>query len=519
MEHRTPVERTKLIVSRIIIYGVLTLFAFLLLFPLTYMVIASLKTTKDFGSNPRRLIPYSQTSADIDGQDYLLFEFDINTEQQEYYTSLKTAAESNKVSYGFLSTETALQEQLNKGKHVDFRRQPAVETVVPLEYTDLDAKRVKLDGTTLTLIPTEDTISLKNFDNVWTTYYVYHVEADGQPLLNALEANYQSTEAAIDCCTLPAQTLRQVPLMAYSITDSNEPLTLNLSGEVALLDGEGADRDYETYTLGNTSLVMAYNSTLAVFLPRSGDGAPVYSIEANARPQEVVEFQTVNYDLVLGRTENQDLRLDRALVNTAFVTLLVTAGQILTSLFGGYAFSRIPFRGRDTLFMVYLGSIMVPFVVLIVPIHRLMVVLGWNDHLVSLIVPWIFTAYGTFLIRQFFLNIPMELEEAALLDGCSRFRVLWQIFIPLSTPVIATHAIFTFLYAWNSFLWPLVIINTGNKDDHVLTLALITLANINADKPNLVMTGAAVMILPPIIVFILAQRYFIEGIATSGLKG
>ena len=148
-----------------------------------------------------------------------------------------------------------------------------------------------------------------------------------------------------------------------------------------------------------------------------------------------------------------------------------------------------------------------------------MVAIGWENRIVSLIVPWIFTVYGTFLLRQFFLSIPKEIEEAALMDGASRLRILWGIFVPLSTPAIATLTIFSFLYAWNSFLWPLLIIGEGNESNHVLTLSLIRLSNIAADQPNLVLTGAAVAILPPIIIFILAQKYFVEGIATSGLKG
>ena len=116
----------------------------------------------------------------------------------------------------------------------------------------------------------------------------------------------------------------------------------------------------------------------------------------------------------------------------------MTLGQVVTSIFGGYAFARVPFKGRDALFVLYLGSIMIPFMVLIVPMYRLMVAIGWENRLVSLIVPWIFTAYGTFLMRQFFLTIPKEIEEAALLDGCSRVRILWTIFVPLSTPAIAT---------------------------------------------------------------------------------
>ena len=197
----------------------------------------------------------------------------------------------------------------------------------------------------------------------------------------------------------------------------------------------------------------------------------------------------------------------------------MVSGQLITSIFGGYAFSRIEFRGRDTLFLAYLGSIMIPFVVLIIPIYRLMVILDWQNQIVSLIIPWIFTAYGTFLLRQFFMSIPKEIEEAALIDGASRFRILWQIFVPLSKPAIATLAIFSFLYAWNSFLWPLLIIGEGNEANHVLTLSLIRLSNVAADKPNIVLTGAAIAILPPMIIFVLAQKYFIEGVASSGLKG
>lgn len=240
------------------------------------------------------------------------------------------------------------------------------------------------------------------------------------------------------------------------------------------------------------------------------------TLYANQRVAEVSEYvdpQWGNYTAVL------NLKLDRALVNTTLVTILVVAGQLVTSIFGGYAFSRVEFKGRDTLFLVYLGSIMIPFVVLIIPMYRLMVLLGWQNTLVSLIVPWIFTAYGTFLMRQFFLAIPKEIEEAALLDGASRFRILWAVFVPLSTPAIATLAIFSFLYAWNSFLWPLLIIGEGNVDNHVLTLALIRLSNAFADQPNIVLTGAAIAILPPVIVFVLAQRYFIEGVASAGVKG
>ncbi len=296
---------------------------------------------------------------------------------------------------------------------------------------------------------------------------------------------------------------------------------------VTLINSKGESKEFPVYDVtyeGKTRhLALAYTPKLNKFVDPGDSSVYTYALISEfAGPPELnsidfaekVEFQWGNYNAVLTLRN-----LDRSLVNTMLVTLGVTLGQIVTSVFGGYAFSRTHFRGRDALFIIYLGSIMIPFAVLIVPMYRLMVAIGWQNRLVSLIVPWIFTAYGTFMMRQFFLTIPKEIEEAALLDGCSRIRILWRIFVPLSTPAIATQVIFTFLYAWNSFLWPFIIINLGNTKDHVLTLSLITLGNLYRTEPNLVMTGAAITILPPMIIFILAQKYFIEGVATSGLKG
>jgi multiple sugar transport system permease protein len=225
-----------------------------------------------------------------------------------------------------------------------------------------------------------------------------------------------------------------------------------------------------------------------------------------ARPQNYTEVLELN-------------GMARALINTTLVTLLVVLGQLITSVLGGYAFARLRFPGRDTLFVLYLGTIMIPFVVLIMPLYQLMVLIGWTDRLAALIIPWVFTAYGTFLMRQFFLTIPREIEEAALIDGASRLEILRRIFIPAATPALATLATFTFLYAWNSFFWPLVIINTGNTGNHVLTLALNVLRGRAADSPNLVLAGAAISVLPPMILFILAQRFFIESATSSGVKG
>ena len=308
----------------------------------------------------------------------------------------------------------------------------------------------------------------------------------------------------------PRESSVDIQLPLDDVTETTETLTLKKS--------DGTDETFTLYEVlapnGETvKLPLVYRGALTKFLGIDDPSKTLFANERTAEASEAVDPQWGNYAAVL------DLDLDRALVNTTIVTVLVVVGQLITSIFGGYAFSRVEFRGRDTLFLVYLGSIMIPFVVLIIPMYRLMVLLGWQNTLVSLIVPWIFTAYGTFLMRQFFIAIPKEIEEAALLDGAGRFRILWSIFVPLSTPAIATLAIFSFLYAWNSFLWPLLIIGEGNVNNHVLTLSLIRLSNSYGDKPNIVLTGAAIAILPPVIVFIFAQKYFIEGVASAGVKG
>jgi multiple sugar transport system permease protein len=219
-----------------------------------------------------------------------------------------------------------------------------------------------------------------------------------------------------------------------------------------------------------------------------------------------------NYATVLST-----VNMGRYLVNTAIVAIGVTIGQIITSVLGGYAFARINFPGRDTIFRIYLGTIMIPFVVLMIPTYKLMLVFGWIDKLVALIVPWLFTAYGTFLMRQFFAALPKELEEAARIDGAGRFTTLRKIFIPLAGPAIATQFTISFLYAWNSFIWPLVAIQS--KSNYVVTLGLADIQGGYHANPPIVMAGATLAIMPTVLVFLLAQRYFVEGVATTGIKG
>ena len=404
-----------LILPRALAYILLTFFAFLMLFPFTYMLATSFKNSTDVFHFPPRLLPYSPELREIDGVEQEVFRFDVNGVQQDF-----VLVEGQRQNFGFFTAPELL--------NAESPRDSEILVQVPIDQ----------------VVETDETITLQNNAGGDETFTVYEISVNGE----------------------------------------------------------------------TQRLPLAYRGALDQFVSVDDPTQITYAVARTAQPAENIEFQLGNYSRAFG-----ELNLTRALVNTTIVTLGVVIGQLVTSIFGGYAFSRVQFRGRNTLFLVYLGSIMIPFVVLIIPMYRLMVVIGWENRLVSLIVPWIFAAYGTFLIRQFFITIPKDIEEAALMDGASRMRILWTIFVPLSQPAIATLAIFSFLYAWNSFLWPLLIIGEGNTANHVLTLSMIRLRNVFADQPNLVLTGAAIAILPPIIIFILAQRYFIASVASSGVKG
>lgn len=312
---------------------------------------------------------------------------------------------------------------------------------------------------------------------------------------------------------------RDLPLAEFRPLDDPdrlitvEPSAGEPTGRTVVIDGD----DEEVYLVQvDGTTVEAYRSRLTNggrFVDVDDPSNVVLSLVNLAEPLEQFGPRPENFTEVW-----TDKALGRSLTNTVLVTFAVVVGQLVTSILGGYAFARIDFKGRNSLFLLYLGSVMVPFVVLIIPLFQLMLQVGWLDNLAALIIPFVFTAYGTFLMRQFFLGIPKEIEEAALLDNASRSTILWKIMVPLARPAIATLATFGFLYAWNSFFWPLVIINSGNEEGRVLALALSTLGGRSSTDINLVFAGAVIAMTPPILVFLFAQRYFVENSASSGLK-
>jgi multiple sugar transport system permease protein len=208
---------------------------------------------------------------------------------------------------------------------------------------------------------------------------------------------------------------------------------------------------------------------------------------------------------------------DRYLFNSVVVAVAVTVGEVLTSALAAYAFARLRFPGRDALFLMYLATLMIPGQVTIIPNFILMRYLGWINTYQGLIIPTAFTAFGTFLLRQYFLSIPRELEEAARVDGASYFQVWWRIIMPLASPAIATLGVFSFMGAWNSFLWPFIMVSTS--DMRTLTVALRSLQTEYGTEWGMMMAGSLIAMLPMLVIFLFAQRYFVRGIATTGFGG
>jgi multiple sugar transport system permease protein len=202
-------------------------------------------------------------------------------------------------------------------------------------------------------------------------------------------------------------------------------------------------------------------------------------------------------------------------------TLLMAAGRTLGQLFfcslAAYAFARIEFPGRDALFVVALSALMIPTYLLLLPQYLIMKDLGWLNSLQALIVPGLFSAFGTFLLRQFFLTIPKELDEAARIDGANHFQIYWQLILPLARPALIALSIFVVLWSWNDLMWPLVV--NDSVDKMTLSVGLASLQGEHTTNFPVLMAGAVLAIWPMLVIFITLQRYFVEGIAITGLKG
>ncbi len=206
----------------------------------------------------------------------------------------------------------------------------------------------------------------------------------------------------------------------------------------------------------------------------------------------------------------------QVIANSLIIAIISTILQLVTSSMAAYAFTRLPFRGRGAVFVLYLATMMIPFQVLIVPLFAEMKALGLINTYLGAILPTIASAFGVFLLRQAMSTVPYDLDQAATLDGAGHFRIFFQIMLPLVRPALATLAVFAFLNTWNSFLWPLIILRDPTMQ--TLPVALSTLQGQFSTQWDVLMAGSVVSIIPMFALYVFAQKYIVQGVAGTGLK-
>ncbi len=207
----------------------------------------------------------------------------------------------------------------------------------------------------------------------------------------------------------------------------------------------------------------------------------------------------------------------RFFFNSIVVSLLATAGQLLFCSMAAYAFARLRFPWRDRLFAVYLSTMMVPAIVTIIPSFLIISSFGWMNSYQALVSPAVSSVWGIFLLRQFFLSIPRELEDAARMDGAGDLAVFFRVILPLSRPALATLAIFAFMGSWKDFLWPLLV--TNRIDMRTVEVGIAGFNSMYATDWPHQMAAAVVVLIPVVVIFLLAQKHFVRGITMTGLKG
>ncbi|WP_149202103.1 carbohydrate ABC transporter permease [Actinotalea subterranea] len=211
-----------------------------------------------------------------------------------------------------------------------------------------------------------------------------------------------------------------------------------------------------------------------------------------------------------------DLPFGRVVLNSLGLAVAATVAQVVTSAMAAYGFSRLPFRGSGAVFALYLVTMMIPFQVLIVPLFVEMKALGLIDTYLGALLPSVASGFGVFLLRQAVNQVPRELDEAATIDGAGHLRIFTQVVLPNIRPAVATLVVFGFMSSWNAFLWPLIILRSPEL--HTLPVALQTLQGQYTTQWDVVMAGSVVSILPMLALYVFAQKYVVQGVASSGLK-
>jgi len=251
--------------------------------------------------------------------------------------------------------------------------------------------------------------------------------------------------------------------------------------------------------------------------------APFFWMLSSAfkQPQEIVTYPPVwipsepSFRAILYVWDK--MHFARSFTNSVYVSSLSTLAVLLTSSFTGYALAKYQFKGRDVLFMGLLATMMIPWPVTLIPNYQLMLWFGMLNSHWALIIPGLYSAFGIFLMRQFMHTIPSDLIDAGRVDGASEPRIFVQIVLPLTTPALAALGIFVFRWNWDSFIWPLIVLN--NQRLYTLPVALGTFQSDNVIDYSSIMAGASITVLPVLFIYFMLQRYFIAGIALAGIKG
>jgi len=207
----------------------------------------------------------------------------------------------------------------------------------------------------------------------------------------------------------------------------------------------------------------------------------------------------------------------RYLANTLIVTVILTAGQVTFSMMGAYAFARMEFPGRDSLFWMYLATLMVPNVVTLIPLYVMFAHSGLLNTYWAIFLPYVLgTPQAVFLMRQYFMTIPKEVMEAARIDGCSESRILWRIIVPISRPILITATLLAVIFGWNNFLWPLIVTNSNSLQ--VLTVGIASFNSNFTAQYNLILAGSLVALVPMVILFAIFQKYIVRSVSLTGIN-
>jgi multiple sugar transport system permease protein len=210
----------------------------------------------------------------------------------------------------------------------------------------------------------------------------------------------------------------------------------------------------------------------------------------------------------------------RSMLNSALIAISATAGILITSLMAGYAFAKYRFRGRNVLFAIMISTMFLPPIVTLIPLYRIVGEMGLAGTLFGVVLPQLGNAFGIFLMRQFIAGVPDDLIDAARVDGASELRIVFTVVAPAIIPAIAALALFAFTFHWNTYLWPLTVLQ-GNSDNYPIVLSLGRLLSYNRGAMNsgLVMAGATLAVLPPLMLFVFLQRFFVDSMVSAGVKG